>query len=80
MNFKRLLPVYFARNLIFAFILIISIGLTLINFSGCQSHEKVIKIGNQAALSGDDKFFGDDQLISLSLAVSGLEGLIIKLI
>ncbi len=72
MNFKRLLPVYFTRNLIFAFILIISIGLTLINFSGCQSHEKVIKIGNQAALSGDDKFFGDDQLISLSLAVSEL--------
>jgi branched-chain amino acid transport system substrate-binding protein len=67
-----LLLVYFTRNLIFAFILIISIGLTLINFSGCQSHEKVIKIGNQAALSGDDKFFGDDQLISLSLAVSEL--------
>jgi branched-chain amino acid transport system substrate-binding protein len=41
-------------------------------FSGCETQEKVIKIGNQAILSGDDKFFGEDQLITLDMAVSEL--------
>jgi branched-chain amino acid transport system substrate-binding protein len=41
-------------------------------FSGCESEEKFIKIGNQGIFSGDDKFFGEDQLISLELAVSEL--------
>jgi branched-chain amino acid transport system substrate-binding protein len=44
----------------------------LFNFSACESQEKVIKIGNQSVLSGADKFYGDDQLISLSMAASEL--------
>jgi branched-chain amino acid transport system substrate-binding protein len=44
----------------------------LFNFSACESKEKVIKIGNQSVLSGEDKFYGEDQLISLSMAASEL--------
>ena len=38
----------------------------------CDSREKIIKIGNQAVLSGEYKAFGEDQLVSLKLAVSEL--------
>jgi len=48
------------------------IFLLLFNFSGCESKEKVIKIGNQSVLSGADKFYGEDQLISLSMATAEL--------
>jgi len=51
------------------FLLIISSSLF---FSACESKEKYIRIGNQAVFSGDDKFFGEDQLISLSIAASEL--------
>ena len=46
--------------------------LLLFNFSACESKEKVIKIGNQSVLSGEDKFYGEDQLISLSMAAAEL--------
>jgi branched-chain amino acid transport system substrate-binding protein len=46
--------------------------LLLFNFSACESKEKVIKIGNQSVLSGEDKFYGEDQLIALSMAAAEL--------
>lgn len=52
-------------------IVLFSIILTL-NFSACSSRERVIKIGNQAVLSGDYRSFGEDQLVSMELAVSKL--------
>ncbi len=53
--------------IIFAPLVIISLVFT---FSACETQEKIIKIGNQVILSGEDKFFGEDQLITLNLAVS----------
>ena len=41
-------------------------------FSACETQEKIIKIGSQVILSGEDKFFGEDQLITLDMAVSEL--------
>jgi len=38
----------------------------------CDSRERIIKIGNQAVLSGAYRAFGEDQLVSLKLAVSQL--------
>lgn len=51
---------------------LILLTILVLNFTACENREKVIKIGSQAVLSGDDKFFGEDQLISLKLAVSEL--------
>ena len=51
---------------------LISVLILAFNFTACENREKVIKIGSQAALSGEDKFFGEAQLISLELAVSEL--------
>jgi len=60
------------QRVIFLFFSLLLVFLMLFNFSACEGQEKVIKIGNQAVLSGDDKFYGDDQLISLSMAASEL--------
>ena len=57
---------------VFLFVSLFMIIFLLFNFSACESQEKVIKIGNQSVLSGADKFYGDDQLISLSMAASEL--------
>jgi len=46
-----------------------------INFTACQPKERIIKIGNLAVLSGEYGSFGEDQLISLELAVSKLSPL-----
>ena len=46
-----------------------------INFTACQPKERIIKIGNQAVLSGEYKTFGEDQLVSIALAVSKLSPL-----
>jgi len=40
--------------------------------TACDSREKVIKIGNQGIFSGEDKFYGLDQTLSVSLAASEL--------
>jgi branched-chain amino acid transport system substrate-binding protein len=42
------------------------------NMISCDSRERIIKIGSQAVLSGEYKSFGEDQLVSLELAVSAL--------
>ncbi len=57
---------------IFLIVSLLLIIFLAFNFSACEGQEKVIKIGNQAVFSGEDKFYGDDQLISLSLAASEL--------
>jgi ABC-type branched-subunit amino acid transport system substrate-binding protein len=63
--FKFHKVVFLSASILLAFIL-------LFNFSACESKEKVIKIGNQSVLSGEDKFYGEDQLISLSMAAAEL--------
>jgi len=57
---------------IFLFVFLLLILYVLLIFSACEGKEKYIKIGNQAVFSGDDKFFGEDQSISLNLAASEL--------
>ena len=42
------------------------------SFISCDSKDKVIKIGNQSVFSGDDKFYGQDQMISLQIAANEL--------
>ncbi|MFO7928706.1 MAG: branched-chain amino acid ABC transporter substrate-binding protein [Candidatus Humimicrobiaceae bacterium] len=56
-------------SIIFSIILIISI-LLLFNFSACEPKERIIKIGNQSVLTGENKVWGQDQLISMSIAAS----------
>ncbi len=46
-----------------------------INFTACQTRDRIIKIGNQAVLSGEYKTFGEDQMVSIGLAVSKLSPL-----
>lgn len=53
-------------------VLLLSTLVFVFSFTGCESKEKIIKIGNQASLSGEDNFFGMDQLASIRLAVSEL--------
>ncbi len=59
-------------RVIFLFVSLSLIIFLLFNFSACEVKEKVIKIGNQSVLSGKDKFYGEDQLISLSMAAAEL--------
>lgn len=61
----------FCKYIIFSMALILVLIL-IFNFTACENREKVIKIGSQAVLSGEDKFFGEAQLVSLELAVSEL--------
>ncbi len=52
---------------------VIIIAMTAIaglNISSCDTRERIIKIGNQAVLSGDYRSFGEEQLVSLKLAIS----------
>ena len=61
------------RKAISSSIIIISIFLIILsamNFSACDTRERIIKIGNQAVLAGQYKSFGEDQLVSMELAIS----------
>jgi branched-chain amino acid transport system substrate-binding protein len=71
MNPKRSRFFVFCKYIIFSMALILVLIL-IFNFTACENREKVIKIGSQAVLSGEDKFFGEAQLVSLELAVSEL--------
>jgi len=71
MNLKRSRFFVFYKYIIFSIALIL-VSILIFNFTACENKEKVIKIGSQAVLSGADKFFGEDQLVSLELAVSEL--------
>ncbi len=52
-----------------AWVLVVSL---MLNFTACDARERIIKIGNQTVLSGEYEYFGLDQTISASLAVSEL--------
>jgi len=52
------------------YISILMIILSAMNFSACDTRERIIKIGNQAVLTGEYKSFGEEQLVSMELAVS----------
>lgn len=51
---------------------LIFILFSLFSFAACDNKEKVIKIGNQAVLSGEDSFYGRDQTVSMEIALSEL--------
>jgi len=53
-------------------ILVVTFMAMAFSLSGCETKERVIKIGSQAVFSGDDRFYGQDQAISLQIAVSEL--------
>ncbi len=59
------------RFLVIIPIIIFAAALAL-NMVSCDSRERIIKIGNQAVLTGAYRSFGEDQLVSLKLAVSRL--------
>jgi branched-chain amino acid transport system substrate-binding protein len=64
-----------SRNKIKFFFIFPAIMITAalaLNMISCDSRERIIKIGNQAVLSGAYRAFGEDQLVSLKLAVSQL--------
>ena len=71
MNLKRVF-----LNRAFRFFLLVLIIFTLIylsvNLGACEPRKRVIKIGNQAVLSGEYRSFGEDQLVSVKLAASKL--------
>jgi branched-chain amino acid transport system substrate-binding protein len=43
-----------------------------LNLSSCDTKERIIRIGNQSVLSGEYSIFGEDQLVSLELAISDI--------
>lgn len=55
-------------RLFFLILIIITLTYLSINITSCDYKRRVIKIGNQAALSGEYESFGEDQLVSIRLA------------
>lgn len=70
LNFLKL-PAFFLKSLI-VFGMVLVFIFTAFNIAGCDSKEKVIKIGSQSIFTGDDRFYGFDQSVSLKLAASQL--------
>ena len=69
MNLSRVIK----RKAVRSSIIIISILMIVffaLNFSACDTKERIIKIGNQAVLSGEYRSFGEEQLVSMELAIS----------
>ncbi|MCE5329957.1 branched-chain amino acid ABC transporter substrate-binding protein [bacterium] len=61
------------KNILFS-IYIIFVVLLLISFeiTGCSQRERIIKVGSQSVLSGDYKYYGQEQLVSMNLAAKEL--------
>ncbi|MCJ7665509.1 MAG: branched-chain amino acid ABC transporter substrate-binding protein [Actinobacteria bacterium] len=53
-----------------AVLVILIVLLSTLNLTACDTRERIIKIGNQAVLSGEYRSFGEDQLVSMELAIS----------
>ncbi|MCK5567323.1 MAG: branched-chain amino acid ABC transporter substrate-binding protein, partial [Actinomycetia bacterium] len=53
-----------------AVLFILMVVFSALNFSACDTRERIIKIGNQAVLSGEYRSFGEGQLVSMELAIS----------
>jgi branched-chain amino acid transport system substrate-binding protein len=71
MNIKKLLPSLFIR--LFFLVLVAALLVSLcIDLTSCDYKRRVIKIGNQAVMSGEYESFGQDQLVSIMLAASKL--------
>ncbi|MEA2016314.1 MAG: branched-chain amino acid ABC transporter substrate-binding protein [Actinomycetota bacterium] len=71
MKFKRLLYVRAAGYLSMAALILVLL-FVLFNTGGCDSKERVIKIGCQGVMTGEYKSFGEEQMISARLAASKL--------
>jgi len=50
-------------------ITLIMIGLNLVS---CDTRERIIRIGSQSVLSGEYRVFGEDQMVSMELAISDI--------
>src|SRR4030043_1070494 len=61
-----------AFKLFFKVLIIFTLIYLSVNLVACEPRQRVIKIGNQAVLSGEYKSFGEDQLVSIELAASKL--------
>jgi len=59
----------YIKILVIVTVIIVTVFVGL-NISSCDTRERIIKIGNQAVLSGEHKSFGEEQLVSLELAIS----------
>lgn len=71
MNVRKLVPSLFSR--LFFLVLVTALLVSLcIDLTSCDYRRRVIKIGNQAVMSGEYKSFGEDQLVSIMLAASKL--------
>ncbi len=53
-----------------AVLFILIVVFSALNFSACDTRDRIIKIGNQAVLSGEYRSFGEGQLVSMELAIS----------
>jgi branched-chain amino acid transport system substrate-binding protein len=71
MNIKKIFSSLSVRLFFLVLITVLLICLS-INLMSCYQGRRVIKIGNQAVLSGEYKSFGEDQLVSIMLAASKL--------
>jgi len=71
MNLKRVFlnPAF---KLFFKVLIIFTLIYLSVNLVACEPRQRVIKIGNQAVLSGEYESFGEDQLVSIELAASKL--------
>ncbi len=56
---------------IYSFLLIIVFTLSFGN-AGCSQRERIIKIGSQSVLSGEFKYYGQEQLVSMNIAAKEL--------
>jgi len=66
-------PVMRKSILISAYIVFMILVLTLsLNITGCSQRERIIKIGSQSVLSGDYKYYGQEQLVGMNLAAKEL--------
>src|SRR4030042_5418199 len=71
MNFKKLLFIKTAKCFSLVSIIIILVFFS-IYLGSCDSKQRVIKIGSQCVLSGEYESFGEEQMLSVELAVSKL--------
>ncbi|PIU28119.1 MAG: hypothetical protein COT09_06260 [Candidatus Hydromicrobium americanum] len=71
MNLKRVF-LNRAFRLFLLVLIIFALIYLAVNLGACEPRKRVIKIGNQAVLSGEYRSFGEDQLVSIKLAASKL--------
>lgn len=62
------------KSILFSVYAISAVLLLIVSFNitGCSQRERIIKIGSQSVLSGDYKYYGQEQLVSMNLAAKEL--------